>query len=371
MPARAGLLAIVAAAILAALATRAGGNGVLPSSAAAVLAGALGLNSRAPRAAAGAAGAALVLLLVTAPSPTVPVLLAGVNGFCVARWVGGWAAAAFAVLAVAAVEVGVTDDALIPNLLFVTILIAAGHAIRSRDELARQLAKRGAELEAERDVFAELSVRYERSRIAAELHDIVAHAISVMVVQASAGQRLAAVDPAATEDSFRAIGEAARHAKADVARLVELLADDAVEAGEADLSIVRELVARAAQTGLDVTLRVEGDRTRMAGPPARSTYLVVREGLTNTLRYASGAPVRVRVEAGEDELHVEIVNDAAAGVPALEGHGTGNGLRGLREQLDTCGGWLEAGPTTSGGWRLAAGMPLSALQGSSAARAAR
>ena len=232
MPARAGLLAIVAVAILAALATRAGGNGVLPSSAAAVLAGALGLYGRAPRAAAGAAGAALVLLLVTAPSPTVAVLLAGVNGFFVARLVGGWAAAAFTVLAVAAVEVGVTDDALIPNLLFVMILIVAGHAIRSRDELARQLAKRGAELEAERDVFAELSVRYERSRIAAELHDIVAHAISVMVVQASAGQRLAAVDPAATEDSFRAIGEAARHAKADVGRLVELLADDAVEAGD-------------------------------------------------------------------------------------------------------------------------------------------
>ena len=355
MPVPRALLAVALAAG-AALATSLGGAGVVPCIGASLLGGALVLYGFAPRAGAALVLVALALTALAPPAATVPVLLAGVNGFCIARWVGRPAAMALAVLTVVGVEIGVRDDAVVPNVLVVLTLYAAGQALRSRDTLARQLAERGAELESERDAFAELSVRYERSRIAAELHDIVAHAISVMVVQASAGQRLAAVDPAATEDSFIAIGDAARRAKADVARLVKLLSEDAVDAGETDLSIIRELVSRAAQTGLDVSLRIEGDRALLAASAARSAHLVVREGLTNTLRYASGAAVRVLVDASGDELQVEVVNERpTARSSALSGHGTGNGLRGLREQLDTRGGWLQAGPTAAGGWRLAAG----------------
>ena len=102
----------------------------------------------------------------------------------------------------------------------------AGRALREREQVAGQLAERVRELEEEREAHAALSVRYERARIASELHDIVAHAISVMVVQASAGQRLAARDPEPTAETFEAIAGAARQAEEDMGRLVALLADE-------------------------------------------------------------------------------------------------------------------------------------------------
>ncbi|UTI63471.1 histidine kinase [Paraconexibacter antarcticus] len=262
-------------------------------------------------------------------------------------------------LLVAAVAQGGGNEA--PNAFSVLFPLLAGYGLRGRDRLAEELAARGAELDAERDVYAGLSVRYERARIAAELHDIVAHAISVMVVQASAGQRLAAVDPGLTRETFSAIGEAARQAEADMGRLVALLADEEEVADAPDLALVQELVARAVGTGLDVTLRLEGDHAALPASAVRSTFLVVREGLTNALRYASGAPVRVLVAARPDELLVEVVNAAAPGAPDLAGHGSGNGLRGLRERLDSCGGRLDAGPTGDGGWQLRARLPRLAV----------
>ena len=112
-----------------------------------------------------------------------------------------------------------------PILLVGTAWIA-GRAIRERDLVAARLAERAEELEREREEFAALSVRYERARIASELHDIVAHAISVMVVQAGAGQRIAAIDPELTGETFEAIAGAARQAERDMTQLVALLADD-------------------------------------------------------------------------------------------------------------------------------------------------
>jgi signal transduction histidine kinase len=271
---------------------------------------------------------------------------------------GGIAAAS---LFVAAVTQDHVNEA--PNAFSVLFPLFAGYALRGRDRLAEELAARGAELDAERDVYAGLSVRYERARIAAELHDIVAHAISVMVVQASAGQRLAAIDPALTRETFSAIGDAARQAEADMGRLVALLADEQEVADAPDLALVQELVARAVGTGLDVTLRLEGDHSALPASEVRSTFLVVREGLTNALRYASGASVRVLVAARSDELLVEVVNAAAPGTPVLAGHGSGNGLRGLRERLDTCGGRLDAGPTGDGGWQLRARLPRLTVAG--------
>jgi len=289
----------------------------------------------------------------------VTAVLAAVHGYAAARHVGGPVVWGLLAVIVVLVELRAAPQGNEVPMVFLLVGPAlAGHALRRRDLVARELEKRAAELEAERDVYVDLSVRYERARIAAELHDIVAHAISVMVVQASAGQRLAASDPKLAGEAFQAIADAARQAEADMARLVAMLADEEPEGDAEELALVRELVARAAGTGLDVGLRVDGARTALRGPARRSAYLVVREGLTNALRYASGAPVRVVVDARADELVVDVVNGAATGtVQALVGHGSGNGLRGLREHLDTCGGHLEAGPTDDGGWRLRARVP--------------
>jgi signal transduction histidine kinase len=234
---------------------------------------------------------------------------------------------------------------------------AAGRALRDREQLAGRLAERARELDQERDAHAQLSVRYERARIASELHDIVAHAISVMVVQASAGQRLAAHDPEATAEAFEAIAGAARQAEEDMGRLVALLGDEDAIGPAPDLDLVTEIVARAAGSGLDVSLRLDGERGGLAAPIVETAFRVVQEGLTNALRYASGAAVSVHVRGAPTELVVEIVNARAAGDAALAGIGTGHGLIGLRERVGACGGKVSSGPTPDGGWKLAARLP--------------
>jgi glucose-6-phosphate-specific signal transduction histidine kinase len=171
--------------------------------------------------------------------------------------------------------------------------------------VAERLRERAQELEQEREAYAQLSVRYERARIAAELHDIVAHAISVMVVQASAGQRLAAVDPDLTSETFRNIAGAARQAEADMGRLVALLGEDVRDEQAPDLALVEELVARATGSGLDVALRLEGALDDVSSPASAAAYRVVQESLTNALRYAAGSSVVVRLHGGEDALEVE------------------------------------------------------------------
>lgn len=356
---RRDVIAAGAAAAFGAAAVRLGGGELSACVGTGVVAAALLLYHHRPWLASAVAVTGLLLTLVGGdPPPDVAGLLAGAHAFFTARHVGGGLALGLAVALLALVEVRASSGNQVPILFVIVGPFLAGHALRGRHLVARQLQERASELEAERDVYADLSVRYERARIAAELHDIVAHAISVMVVQASAGQRLAIVDPELAQEAFSAIAGAARQAESDMARLVRLLADEPPEGDAEDLALVRELVSRAAGTGLDVSLRVEGDRTLLLhGPARRSAYLVVREGLTNALRYASGAPVRVLVDARPRELVVDVVNAAAGISPLLAGQGSGTGLRGLREHLDSCGGRLEAGRTPDGGWRLRARVP--------------
>ena len=232
----------------------------------------------------------------------------------------------------------------------------AGRTVRERELVAAELAQRNRELEEEREAFAQLSVRYERARIASELHDIVAHAISVMVVQASAGQRIARVDEEATDEVFEAIAGAAREAEQDMHRLVALLGD-AEPATSPDLTLIGELVQRANRSGLPATLRIEGDCADLDPAVAEIAFRVVREGLTNALRYAAGAPVTATLRGEPDALVVEVVNPAAEHAPALAGTGTGTGLRGLAERVGERGGRVESGPSADGGWRLSARVP--------------
>jgi signal transduction histidine kinase len=270
------------------------------------------------------------------------------------RW---WAIAGLAAL-VAALEInGRGTDVFVPALILPGAAWGAGRALRERELLAERLAERARELEEEREAHAALSVRYERARIASELHDIVAHAISVMVVQASAGQRLVTRDPEATAEAFEAIAGAARQAEQDMGRLVALLGDEAAIGPAPDLALVEELVARASGSGLAVTLSLEGEREGLPAEVVEAAYHVVQEGLTNALRYAAGAAVRVRVRGGEDTLLVEVANEPARSDTALAGIGTGTGLQGLRERVDACGGRLRAGPSPDGGWLLAGSLP--------------
>jgi signal transduction histidine kinase len=248
-------------------------------------------------------------------------------------------------------------DDWVPTVMFPAVFWGAGRAMRAHEVVARRLKERAAELAQEREAYAQLSVRYERARIAAELHDIVAHAISVMVVQASAGQRLAAVDPELTTQTFHTIADAARQAEDDMGRLVALLGDEPSSSPAPDLALVHELVARASGSGLDVTLRLEGTVDEVPAATAEAAYRVVQESLTNALRYAAGAPVAVTLRCDEEAIGIEVRDAGAGSEPELRGAGTGNGLAGLRERIDAFGGSLDAGPLPGGGWRVAARIP--------------
>jgi signal transduction histidine kinase len=308
-------------------------------------------------------GPALLLVCgYTGPGPS-NFLLAALfaYGFLIAERFSGRAAwiAGSACLGYLLFLYAITDSWDSPGLL---ILIApgfvAGTALRLRQETADQLAERGRELETERELFAELSVRNERARIASELHDIVGHALSVMVVQAAAGQRLVAQSPEAAVESLGVIAESARQGRADLQRLIDLLAG--AEVASPDLSLIDEVVNHAARSGLRVTCRLEGSRDGLQSEAAHAAFRVVQESLTNALRHAPGAEVRVliRSEAGGRAVTVRVENDAAtasqrsASAPNIAG--TGRGLIGLRERVLALGGTFTAGPAPSGGWAVEA-----------------
>lgn len=263
-------------------------------------------------------------------------------------------------------------DSWVAALMFTVPPYAAGTVLRLRKETADELAVRAQELEDERELFSAIALRHERARIASELHDIVGHAISVMVIQAAAGQRLVDADPLRAKEAFAAISESARQGTKDLERLIELLAGTEHDSGfgaeeearaeasgwRPDLSLVDEVVSRASRSGLNVTCRFEGDREQIPGPVAHLAFRVVQESLTNALRYAPGADVRIVIsvdEAGRG-LAVRVENDCAARHDAPLA-GTGRGLIGLRERISTLGGQFSAGATGVGGWRVEARLP--------------
>ncbi len=299
----------------------------------------------------------LTVCAVTGPTPSnflLPILvgyaaLAAEHFSGRAAWVVGLGCAAY--IAVLYALSGSEDS---PGLI---ILIApgflAGTALRLRRETAEQLAERGRELEAERELFAEVSVRNERARIASELHDIVGHALSVMVVQAAAGQRLASQSNKATAESLEVIAESARQGRADLQRLIDLLAGTAEPHPE--LSLIDDVVNQATRSGLRVTCRLEGPREDVCLEAAHVAFRVVQESLTNALRHAPGADVRVLVRSDADgrAMCVRVENDAAQ-TPATILPGTGRGLIGLRERVLDLGGTFSAGPALAGGWAVEA-----------------
>jgi signal transduction histidine kinase len=350
------LVGLVALAVAAGTAAPEGA-GAEDYVAALVAAVALGAARTHPRAAWIATAALLLALTPFGALRDGVALLVVAQAFYAGRYDGRWGGIAGLIALVVALEVNqVNNGAWVPAVILPAAAWGAGRALRERELMAAQLAERVQELEDERELHARLSVRYERARIASELHDIVAHAISVMVVQASAGQRLAH-DPEATAETFQAIAGAAREAEQDMGRLVALLGDEHAIGSAPDLALVEELVTRAAGSGLSVTLRLEGEREGLPAALGEAAYRVVQEGLTNALRYAAGAEVAVTVRGGPGELLVSVENAPAGSRPELLDVGTGNGLRGLRERVAAQGGTLSAGPTGDGGWRLAAHMP--------------
>ena len=267
---------------------------------------------------------------------------------CVVAY-GSGALAALRAGAAAAVALGVLTLAMWAAAGFAGVLAVVGpwwigRQVRRRRELVCELAERTRELEAEEDAFTRLSVQRERDRIARELHDIVAHHLAVIVVQAGAGRTTSSA--AGAHERFAGIRHTGVDALAEMARLIDVLHEE----GRRDVDV---LIERARRSGIDVELTlVPSD---MMVPEA--AYRVVQEGLTNAIKHAPGSAVAVQLRHAGTALEVEVRNVDGGTPSSLAGTGSGVGLAGMRERIEALGGTLDAGPERTG-WRLLARLPL-------------
>jgi len=212
--------------------------------------------------------------------------------------------------------------------------------------------------EAEADDRARAAASEERTRVARELHDIIGHGVSLMVVHAAAAEAHLA-DRATAQRSLQAVQETGRQAVADLARLLGLLRDDHAAMGHAPQPGIREvtdLVAHANGSGAHIDLIVEGSVEQVPPTVGLTVYRIAQEALTNARRHAPQAPVRVRIAIANRAVTVKVENSAAS-TPGL-GRGTGHGLAGLRERVAMFGGTLRFGEVEGGGFAVTAEVPV-------------
>ncbi|BCJ38256.1 two-component sensor histidine kinase [Actinocatenispora thailandica] len=245
------------------------------------------------------------------------------------------------------------DNAIAATVLSTLLLLAVG-AIGSLLSARRQLAVETRRTEAEQQRSAVLT---ERARIARELHDVVAHHMSLIAVQAeTAPYRLPGL-PTAADDEFAAIGTAARQALGEMRRMLGVLRAEqpAERTPQPGLAELPALLHQARRAGAEIELRNGGTPRPVPVAVDVSGYRIVQEALSNARRHAPGAPVTVRLEYRPGALAIEVVN-AAPDAPPVAGE-PGHGLLGMRERATMLGGTLSANPTPDGGFRVAAVLP--------------
>jgi signal transduction histidine kinase len=251
----------------------------------------------------------------------------------------------------------------------VGILAAAwllGHFAHNYRAYAAGLEERTAELERAREELARRAVTEERLRLARELHDVVAHAMSVIAVQSGVGAHVADSRPGEVGKALAAIEVTSRAALTELRRLLGVLRQDgdpqaslAPVPGLANLDV---LLAEVAEAGLAVRLLVEGAPAPLPAGVDLSAYRIVQEALTNVVKHAGPAHAQVTIRYRDQEVAVEVIDDGR-GVAAVAGDGrsgTGHGLIGMAERVAAFGGDLEVGPRPGGGFRVAARLPLAA-----------
>ncbi|MCW2810167.1 MAG: histidine kinase, dimerization and phosphoacceptor region [Friedmanniella sp.] len=233
-----------------------------------------------------------------------------------------------------------------------------GFALHSRAAQTEAAEERAARAERDREVLARVAVAEERGRIARELHDVVAHAVSVMVLQVGAVRHRMPASNAADREALKNAEQAGRTALAEMRRLLGALRQDGDELEllpHPGLDDLDTLVTDVQATGLAVQVRIEGDPFRLPPSLDLSAYRILQEGLTNTLKHARAHHADVRLRYGAAELQVEVRDDGQG--PSTD-DGLGHGLIGIRERVKIFGGDLSAGAASSGGFVLCARLPL-------------
>jgi len=261
-------------------------------------------------------------------------------------------------------QLSVLDAIAVGSIMFAGPSLIAwvlGDSVRYRRAYYAALEDRAARLEAERDAQAQVAAATERARIARELHDVVAHNVSVMVVQADGASYALDNDPGKAKEALAAIAATGRQALAEMRRLLGVLRhDDGTDPGRAPLPGIAQLGELLEQTraaGLPVTLTVEGVPQPLPDGAALAAYRIVQESLTNTRKHGGPqATAQVTLRYLEDALVLRITDDGQG--PVTVPDGAGHGLNGMRERVAIYGGWVQAGPRPGGGYHVTARLPF-------------
>lgn len=240
-----------------------------------------------------------------------------------------------------------------------------GDAARDRRIAAERLAAQAEELRAARLNLAEQAVSQERLRIARELHDVVAHHMSVIVVQAALAKDRLQSDPGAARHAIEEVESVGRGALREMRQILGVLRQAGEEQGALEpapgLGDLERLCAGARDGGVAVDVAVEGEPGRVAPAVEIAAYRIIQESLTNVVKHAPGAQARVRVRHEPASLSVEVSDDGARGQRRTDGTDQpagGQGIRGMRERVALLGGSFEAGPLPGGGFRVRVSLPL-------------
>ena len=249
-----------------------------------------------------------------------------------------------------------------------------GDSMQWRRGYYRGLEERAARAERERDAQAQIAAAAERARIARELHDVVAHNVSVMVVQADGAAFALDSSPARAREALTAISRTGRQALAEMRSLLGVLrsADesDAELAPQPGVEQLAELLEQARAAGLPVSFTIEGVPRPLPPGSALAAYRIVQESLTNARKHGGPAvTAAVTLRFCEDQLVIKVTDDGRARAVPADGDGLGHGLIGMRERVEVHGGTVTAGPRPGGGWRVTATLPLPAAAASTGSAA--
>jgi signal transduction histidine kinase len=304
------------------------------------------------------------LLGVSLQKPDAPLLIALVAVYTAGAYLPLRDAVAGLALAIAGIGASYAGSSTNghSDFAFTSVVVTAGwlvgRGMHGRVTQTAVLAERTQQLEQEAEAERAAAIAEERRRIARDLHDVIAHSVSVMVVQAGAAEDVFGRDPAAVLDPIRAVQETGRGALVEISRLLGLLREDGAELGLAPQPRIDDLPKLAAQSeaaGVPVVLRVEGTPQPLPLGVDLSVYRIAQEALTNALKHSAGARADLVLRYRDNAVELTVENDGAA---SSNGHRGGHGLIGMRERVAVFGGTLEAGPRPGGGFRVVARLPL-------------
>lgn len=267
-------------------------------------------------------------------------------------------------VAIAMAPTGVPAAAFVGNYVLFAIAWVVGDSLRNRRAYVAALEERAEHLERSRAEESRAAVATERARIARELHDVVAHSMSVMVVQAGAARRVIAHDQDGAVEALASIEGVGRRALDELRRSLGVLRDEGGDSfGTTPLPSVADLdhlVTQTSEAGLDVDFTIEGEPRPVPAGVGLSAYRIVQEALTNALRHAGPATATVRLRYGPEDIELEVRDDGRGAASALDGGGpAGHGLLGMRERVQLFDGELRVGDRPGGGFGVWARIPVS------------